>query len=141
MEGGDFVLTLEEAKKAAEAAHKKAESLGIAICVTIVDEHGTLILSSRDEKSFVVSHKFAFSKAYTAAIFGMPSGDIAPFAQEGKPYQGITDAFAGEFMVLAGGVPVKKGNKVVGAVGVGGSTDPLQDAECAKAAADLLSKD
>ena len=132
---------MEKAQKAAEAALKHAEGLGIAICVVVIDEHGTPIVLNRMETSFVISQDFAYAKAYTSATLGMPSGDIAGFAAEGKPYYGITDAFGGKLMVIAGGVPVKKGGKVVGAVGVGGSQDVSQDAECAKAAVEVLEKD
>jgi|SRR3989344_4901800 len=135
------MITLEKAQKASETAIKHAQELGIAICVVVVDEHGTLISVNRMENSFVVSYEFASTKAYTSAMLGMPSGDIAGYAIEGKPYFGITDAFGGKLMVIAGGLPVKKGGKVVGAVGVGGSQDVSQDAECAKAAVEVLEKD
>ena len=135
------MIILEKAQKAAEAALKHADGLGIAICVVVVDEHGTPIVLNRMENSFVISQDFAYAKAYTSATLGMPSGDIAGYAAEGKPYYGITDAFGGKLMVIAGGMPVKKGGKVVGAVGVGGSADVSQDAECAKAAVEVLEKD
>lgn len=135
------MIILEKAQKAAEAALKKAESLGITICVTVVDEHGCLILVNRMENSFVVSPDFAFAKALTSSALGLPSGDIAGYAGEGKPYQGLTAAFGGKLMVIAGGIPVKRGGKVVGAVGVGGSADVSQDAECAKAAVEVLEKE
>ena len=132
---------MEKAQKAVEAALKHAEGLGIAVCVVVVDEHSTPIVLNRMESSFVISQDFAYAKAYTSATLGMPSGDIAGYATEGKPYYGITDAFGGKLMVIAGGMPVKKGGKVVGAVGVGGSQDVSQDAECAKAAVEVLEKD
>ena len=135
------MITLEKAQKAAEAALKHAGELGIAICVVVVDDHGTPVILNRMENSFVISQDFAYAKAYTSATLGLSSGDIAGFAAEGKPYYGITDAFGGKLMVIAGGLPVKKGGKVICAVGVGGSQDVSQDAECAKAAVEVLERD
>ena len=69
----------------------------------------------------------------------MATADMAAYAGEGKPYQGMTDLFGGELTVIAGGLPVKDGNKLVGGVGVGGSSDVSQDVECAQAALAVLS--
>lgn len=81
-----------------------------------------------------ISPQFSVAKAYTAATVGIASGDIAGYAAEGKPYFGIESAMGGKLTVIAGGVPVMSGGRVVGAVGVGGSQDVSQDVECAKAA-------
>ena len=135
------MISLDSARRAAEASTKKAEQLGIKITVVVVDEHGLPVCVNRMEGAFPVSPKFAQAKAYTAATLGVGSGDIAQYAGEGQPYFGVTDAFGGKLMVIAGGLPVKKGGKVVGGVGVGGSMDVSQDVECAKAAVEVLEKD
>ncbi len=126
-------------KKALEACEAKAKHLGIAVSIAIVDEYGDLVGFSRMEGAIKISPKFAIAKAYTAGTIGMGTADMAPYAVEGKPYYGMDALFGGELTTIAGGLPIKIGNKLVGGIGVGGSADTAQDVECAKAALAVLS--
>ncbi len=129
-----------KAKKAIEASESKAKDLGISVSTAIVDEYGDLVAFSRMEGAIKISPKFALAKAYTAGTIGMATADMAPYAVEGKPYYGMDALFGGELTTIAGGLPIKVGNKLVGGIGVGGSPDVSQDAECAKAALEELGK-
>ena len=133
------MITLEKAKRALEASEKKAKELGIAVSTVIVDERGGVIASSRMDDALYISPTFAYTKAFTAANLRMPSGDLAQYATEGKPYFGINTLVAGELTTMAGGVQVQhKDGKVLGGVGVGGSQDTSQDVQCARAAKKVL---
>ena len=132
------MITLDEAKKALEASEKKAKALGIAVTTVVVDEHGSIIAVSRMDGAIPISPRFAYCKAFTAANLGMPSEGLGPYASEGKPYFGVNTLFGGELTPMAGGLPVKINNKVVGGVGVGGSTDTHQDVLCAQEAVKVL---
>lgn len=121
-------------KKAIEASEAKAKELGIAVSTAIVDEYGDLVAFSRMEGAIKISPKFAITKAYTAGTIGLATADMAPFAAEGKPYYGIEALFGGELTTIAGGLPIKAGDRLAGGIGVGGSADTAQDVECAKAA-------
>ncbi len=133
------MLTLEKAKTVAHAALAKASELGIKITVAVVDEHGVLILLKRTDGALVVSPKFATSKAYTAAVVGLPTEEIAKYSGDGKPLYGLPSAFGGELMLIPGGIPIKEGEVTVGAVGVGGSYDVSQDVACASAGVSAMS--
>jgi len=127
------MMTLEKSLKMIHAATEKANELGIKVTVAVVDEHGTIVALHRMDGAFYISPKFATSKAHTAALLRLNSGDIAGYAADGKPYFGINTAWGGELLPIAGGIPVKEGDKVIGGIGVGGSLDVQQDVLCAEA--------
>lgn len=128
------MLKLSKAQKALELAEAKAKELDIKVTTVVVDEHGVVVALSRMDGAFYISPKFATMKAYTSAMLGLPSGDIAQYAAEGKPYFGINAAFSHELITLAGGLPIKDGEKVIGGVGVGGSLDVNDDVKVAEEA-------
>lgn len=132
------MLSLVKAKKAIEAAELKAKELNIAISTVIVDDHGVIIITSKMDGSIPISPKFAYTKAFTSAVLGLSTGDMAPYAVPEKPYFGINAIFGGELTTIAGGLPVKIDNKLVGGVGVGGSMDTAQDVLCAQEAVKVL---
>lgn len=132
-------MNYSQVKKAIEASEAKAKALGIAVSTAVVDEYGDLVAFSRMEGAIKISPKFALAKAYTAGTIGMATADMAPYATPGKPYYGMDALFGGELTTIAGGLPIKEGNKLVGGIGVGGSADVNQDVECATAALKVLS--
>ena len=132
------MITLEKAKQAIIASENKAKELGIAVSTAIVDEYGVLIAFSKMDGALKVSPRFSQAKAHTAAALGLPSSDVAQYVGEGKPYMAAHTFFTGEWMVIAGGLPIKENGTTVGAIGVGGSMDVSEDAQCAQAAIDAL---
>jgi uncharacterized protein GlcG (DUF336 family) len=134
------MISLDKAVEALRASEKKAEELGTTVSTAIVDDYGILIAFSHMDGALHISPRFSQAKAFTSASLGLPSGDVAAYAAEGKPYFSINTSFGGELMVIPGGLPVKHNGKVIGAVGVGGSLDVNQDVECAKAAVEVLEK-
>lgn len=120
------MITLEKAKTALEAAQKKATELKAVVSIAVVDEHGALVAFSKMDGAINISPKFSQAKAYTSATVGMPSGDMAAYAAEGKPYYGVDSAMGGKLTVIASGIPVMDSGKIAGAVGVGGSQDVNQ---------------
>jgi len=83
---------------------------------------------------FLASIDISIKKAYTARAVNMATKDLALHAQSGGQFFGIHASNEGRIMIFAGGVPLKRGGNVVGAIGVsGGSSD--QDHAVAEAGA------
>lgn len=132
------IINLNKALDALKASEEKAKELGVSVSTAIVDDHGVLVAFSKMDGALIISPKYSQTKAYTAAVLKMATADLGPYAVEGKPYFGFNTLFSGEQTPIPGGIPVKDGTKVIGAVGVGGSADVNQDVECAKAAVAVI---
>lgn len=126
------MLSLEKARNAVAASEAEAKKLSIAVTTAVVDGSGNILLVSRMDGALTVSPKFALAKAYSSGTLGMPTGDMAGFTLPGKPYYGLSDLDK-KFTTMAGGLPIKMGNQLVGGIGVGGSYDTSQDVACAQA--------
>jgi uncharacterized protein GlcG (DUF336 family) len=63
----------------------------------------------------------------------MPTEDLAQMAQSGKPLFGINSTNSERIVIFAGGIPIKMGKDVIGAVGASGGTVE-QDQQVAQAA-------
>jgi glc operon protein GlcG len=121
-------LTHEGALKALAGAVAKAEELGVAQNVTIVDDGGNLLAFVRMDGAKLLSRETSMSKAITAASHRQPTSRLNP-ADEIK----LAIAGGGRLTNLEGGLPSVIAGQCVGAVGVGSGTG-AQDVEVARAA-------
>ena len=121
-------LTHEGALKALAGAVAKAEELGVAQNVTIVDDGGNLLAFVRMDGAKLLSRETSMSKAITAASHRQPTSRLNP-ADEIK----LAIAGGGHLTNLEGGLPIVIAGQCVGAVGVGSGTG-AQDVEVARAA-------
>ena len=120
------------------AAEAKAETLGIAYNVAVVDAGGHLLAFLRQDGALIGSINLAIDKAKTARIFVKATSELAELAQSGRPHFGIQESNAGEVVIFGGGIPVILGGSVVGAIGTSAGTveQDIAVAEAAIAALD-----
>lgn len=123
-------LSLGLAKTIAEAAFAECHAKGFHTSVAVVDRAGQIMVILRDEQSSAQTAEMARRKAYTARMFRMTSMDWAKRTAPGEVYAAQRDV--AEVLALAGGVPIKSGDDVIGGVGSSGSSLEQDDA-CAKA--------
>jgi uncharacterized protein GlcG (DUF336 family) len=114
-------LSLDQANAAVEAAIKKAEEIGTLMDIAIVDAGGNLKAFARMDGAWLGSIDISQKKARTARWFDMNTGDIGQLSQPGGPLFNIEHSNGG-LITFPGGVPIKNGNAVIGAIGVSGST-------------------
>jgi uncharacterized protein GlcG (DUF336 family) len=116
------MVKLEEARRIIAAAEKKAAEIGQPMNIAIADEGGNLITHVRMDGAWLGSIDISINKAYTARALDLPTKDLAVQSQPGKQFYGIHTSNHGRIMIFAGGIPLKRGNQVVGAIGVSGGS-------------------
>src|SRR5439155_11969286 len=104
------------------AAEKKAAKLGQPMDIAVVDEGGNLVEDVRMDGAWIGSIDISINKAFTSRAFDISTKDVAQHSQSGGQFFGIHVSNHGRVMVFAGGIPLKRGGKVVGAVGVSGGS-------------------
>lgn len=125
-------VTLEQAQKVVEGARQKAEKIGVPMNIAVVDAGNNLTAFARMDGAWLGSIDIAQNKAYTARAFDMSTKELAPLCQPNQPLFGIHASNGGQLIIFPGGIPLKSGDQVVGAIGVsGGSVE--QDQEVAEA--------
>ncbi len=130
-------LSNEEAKLMIAAAEKKSSDIGIPMCIAVTDESGNLIEFSRMDGGKVSSISIAIDKAFTAAAAKNPTAFYNEMCRPGSPTFGIHTSNQGHFSIIGGGIPVKVGSAIVGAIGASSGT-PAQDIEVAQAGVDAV---
>ncbi|MGH7847674.1 MAG: GlcG/HbpS family heme-binding protein [Candidatus Binatia bacterium] len=122
-------LGLEEAQRAIAAIFEQAKKDGRAVAVAVVDNHGDLISCARMDGAHVRILRHAIRKAYTAATMARDTLDFKKdMAEAGRT---LVDYGDSSLTTLQGGVVIRSGGKVVGALGSGGSPK-MRDVEMAQ---------
>ncbi|MGB8156297.1 MAG: heme-binding protein [Pseudolabrys sp.] len=112
-------ISLAMAPTIAQAAVAQCESMGFKVSVTVVDRAGLPIVMLRADGAGLHTPEGAERKAYTARTFSQPSADFVKRLTERPETVGSRQYT--RVLALAGGLPIKAGSEVVGAVGVSGS--------------------
>ena len=89
--------------------------------IAVVDAGGNLTAFAKEDGAWQGSIDISQIKARTARYFDMPTGAIGELSQPGGPLYGIEHSNGG-LITFPGGVPIKSGDTVIGAIGVSGST-------------------
>lgn len=132
-------ITLDLAKRLIDSAIKQARDMNNLCSVAIVDENGWLIALHRMDGAVIPTVDIARDKAWTAAAFRRPSSEIAKFGNPSQPGFGLNkENWNGRLTTVAGGLPIKDGDEVIGGIGVSGGTPKQDVAVCQAAIAALI---
>jgi uncharacterized protein GlcG (DUF336 family) len=114
------MITLEDARRIIAAAENKAREIGQPMNIAVVDSGGNLVAHVRMDNGWIGSVDIAINKAWTARAFDISTKELAELSQSGDQFFGIHASNRRRVMIFAGGIPLKREGKVVGAVGVSG---------------------
>ena len=122
------------AQTIANAALEKCQSMTYKVSVVVIDRDGLQVVMLRGDGAGLHTPEGADRKAYTARTYGAPSDNFAKRVQSDPAYAPAMQY--ARVLALGGGLPIKVGNEVIGAVGVSGS--PGKDDVCSQAGIDKV---
>ncbi|MFB7669635.1 heme-binding protein [Kitasatospora sp. NPDC056138] len=119
-------LTTADADRLISAAHHAAGEQGVTISASVLDAGGHLLALRRDDRALLIAGETSTRKAYTALQLGTSTADLVDAVQPGGPFHTLPTALDRPLLFIAGGVPIHRNGRLVGALGIGGGT-PAQD--------------
>ena len=124
-------IPLELANQIAAATVAACTANGHAVSAAVVDRAGVLRALQRADNAGPHTVGASQAKAFTSASARNTTSAMLENVQKNPGAQTLVDIPG--FLVLGGGVPIRAGNEVVGAVGVGGAPGGHLDEQCAVA--------
>jgi len=125
-------VTSQQADILIGAAKSKAEAIGIAASIVVLDAGGHIKAFSRMDGAWLGSIDVAMKKAKTSVLFEMETPVVWNVCKPDAQAHGL-DLTNGHLVTFAGGVPLKSADgRLIGAIGVSGGL-VAQDYEIATA--------
>jgi uncharacterized protein GlcG (DUF336 family) len=104
------------------------------VTISVVDHAGREKIRVRDDGAAPHTEPHSFRKAFTALTYKMPSGE---YGKRVKELSGLGPVLLPNITTAAGGVPIRSGDRVLGAIGISGTPGSAgggeHDAKCAEA--------
>jgi uncharacterized protein GlcG (DUF336 family) len=129
-------IGLELANKLAAAGVAACQEKGYAVTVTVVDRAGQIRAVQRADNAGPHTLGASLQKAFTSASARNTTTAMLEVSQKNAGAANLGDIPG--FLLLGGGVPVKAGNDVIGALGIGGAPGGHLDEQCAMTALDTV---
>jgi uncharacterized protein GlcG (DUF336 family) len=130
----EATVSTDAAIQVATAALAACRGDGQKVTVSVVDHAGREKIRVRDDGAAPHTELHSFRKAYTAATYRMPSGE---YGKRVKELSNLGPVLLPNITTAAGGVPIRAGDRVIGAVGISGTPGAAgggeHDAKCAEA--------
>ena len=129
-------MSLELANQIASATVAACSADKFNVTATVVDRAGSVRAVQRADNAGPHTLGASQEKAYTSASAKNTTLAMMEGAQKNPAAANLV--YIPGFLLVGGGVPVKVGNEVIGAVGVGGAPGGNLDEQCAMAALDKV---
>ena len=114
-------ITMNQARAAVDAARNKSGEIDTKMNIAILDAGGNLKAFARMDGAWLGSIDIAIKKARTARYFDMNTGEIGKLSQPGGALFNIEHSNGG-LITFPGGIPIRQGDTIIGAIGVSGSS-------------------
>lgn len=116
-------ITLKEAVALIERIEKKAETMNRKVVIAIYNTGARPIAVHCMDDSYIASFDVAVNKAYTSVALKMSTKELKPLCQSGASLYGLQDTNQGQIVIFGGGEPLFHEGRLIGGLGVSGSTE------------------
>jgi uncharacterized protein GlcG (DUF336 family) len=128
-------ITLEDARRVIAGAEVKAQAIGQPMNIAVVGDGGNLRAHVRIGRRLHRQHRHLDQQGvHGDRVPDADQGSRRRGTQSGQPLFGLSDPAGGRIVIFAGGIPLVRDGRVVGAVDVSTGTVE-QDQEVAEAGA------
>ncbi len=121
-------LTPAAALKVAQATLDACRKAGFQAAVAVVDRGGNMQVMLRDRFAGAHTPEVARRKAWTALSFRTNTTQMSENTQAGKEASGVRHVEGA--LMLGGGVMIRAGGELIGAIGVSGAPGGQADEDC-----------
>ena len=123
---------------AAQAAVAACEAQGYAVSAVVVDSIGMPVVLLSGNGAALITQSIAMGKAVSSVKNGMASADLAKASQSDPALAAKLGADPQQGPQRGGGIPIKEGATVIGAIAISGTPNAGIDADCAQAGLDKV---
>ena len=120
-----------------QKAQEKADKIGIAVSVAVVDESGVMKGFVRGDRAPLISVDLCMKKAITAVKMGLSTGENWYNFIKDDPILMHGANNIEDFILFGGGSPIFVDNALVGGIGVSGG-HYKEDEQCIEAALSMI---
>jgi uncharacterized protein GlcG (DUF336 family) len=124
-------ISLTLANESAMAAMQFCKQKHWAVSVAVVDRAGQLKVLLRADGAGPHTIDSSRRKAFTSVSLRNSTSSILDMVQKNPDAANLTSI--DDFLILGGGIPIRVGDQVIGAIGVGGAPGGHLDEQCAEA--------
>ena len=115
-------ITLSQSEGVIAAAKLKAKEIDTKMDIAVMDTGANLVAFARMDGAWIGSIDIAIKKAKTAVFFDMDTAALSAAVQPGQPLYNIEHSNGG-LITFPGGVVIRNSQgKMIGSVGVSGSS-------------------
>ena len=131
------LISLGEAQTIIDGAISYARERDLLLAIVVMDQSGYEVASARMDGASFRNIRFAEGKAYASALYAQTTEALGATATT-RPdrYFGIMNMYPGKFYLVGGGVPLSVDGTLVGAVGIAGLPQGVDEAAARAGMAD-----
>ena len=134
-------MNLELAKQLLKRGTAEAKNIGKPCSIALVDENGWLVALHRMDGAPIPTADIARDKAWTAAVFRRPSSEVSAYGDPKAPGFGLNaQNWNDRLTTIPGGLPIRDGDRLIGAIGCCGGTPEEDVFLCQKIIEKIYSK-